>query len=103
MKNNYCDLTREQIEAVPERFKGFFESPFQYNLRNEFVAVPEDTFREMIAIIAEYATRAPLPAEQPSNQVMSLESCAECNGGQPTHYEGCSARIVGQQTKGGGK
>jgi hypothetical protein len=55
MKNDYCDLTHKQIRALPERFQGFLLSPFQWNLRNGMVAVPEDTFKEMIDIIAEYA------------------------------------------------
>jgi hypothetical protein len=57
MKNDYCELTYEQIAALPERFKGFLFSPFQFNLSNGYVGVPEDTFKEMIDIITEYATR----------------------------------------------
>jgi hypothetical protein len=55
MKNDYCDLSQQQIRALPERFQGFLLSPFQFNLRDGVVAVPEDTFKEMIDIIAEYA------------------------------------------------
>lgn len=55
MKNSYCKLSNEQIKKLPERFLGFMLSPFQYNLRNEMVFVPEDTLQEMIDIIAEYA------------------------------------------------
>jgi len=57
MKNDYCALTMEQIKSVPERFKGFLLSPFQFNLRNGYVLVPEDSFKEMIDIIAEYAVK----------------------------------------------
>jgi len=57
MKNTYCALSQKQINALPERFKGFLLSPFQFNLRNGMVAVPEDTFKEMIDIITEYAVR----------------------------------------------
>jgi len=53
--NDYCKLSNAEIRALPERFLGFLLSPFQFNLRNGMVAVPEDTFSEMIDIIAEYA------------------------------------------------
>lgn len=55
MKNEYCTLSQEQINRLPDRFKGYLLSPFQFNLHYEHVHVPEDTFREMIALIAEYA------------------------------------------------
>jgi len=72
MKNDYCKLSREEIKATPKRFWGFFLSPFQFNLRNGMVAVPEDTFEEMVAIIAEYAQSGAAPAhpgegEKPCN------------------------------------
>lgn len=70
MKNNYCDLTRQQINAVPERFKGFFLSPFQFNLRGGMVAVPEDTFKKMIDIIAEYAVATLAAPEDVRNQAL---------------------------------
>ena len=65
MKNDYCELSQDQIHALPDRFKGFLLSPFQFNLRNGMVAVPEDTFKEMIDIIAECAAAvaAPMPAQ----------------------------------------
>jgi hypothetical protein len=56
LKNNYCDLSHQQIRALPERFQGLLLSPFQFNLRDGMVAVPEDAFKEMIDLIAEYAT-----------------------------------------------
>jgi len=56
MKNDYCDLPHKQIRTLPERFQGFLLSPFQFNVRKGMVAVPEDTFKEMIDIITEYAT-----------------------------------------------
>jgi hypothetical protein len=68
MKNDYCKLTQEDIVALPDRFKGFLLSPFQHNLRNGCVLVPEDAFEEMIAIIAEYAVKeasAPPGAKAP--------------------------------------
>lgn len=55
MKNKYCDLPQAEIHKLPERFKGFLLSGFQYNLKDGFILVPEDTFKEMIDIIAEYA------------------------------------------------
>jgi hypothetical protein len=64
MKNDYCKLPEKQIHALPERFKGFLLSGFQHNLRNGFVMVPEDTFQEMIEIIAEYAEQSYIKATQ---------------------------------------
>ncbi len=61
MKNDYCDLSYKEIEALPERFRGFLFSPFQHNLRNGFILVPEDAFKEMIDIIVECA-KAAIPA-----------------------------------------
>jgi hypothetical protein len=58
MKNSYCELSNKQILALPERFRGFLLSPFQFNLRNGMVTVPEDTFQDMIDVIAEYAALA---------------------------------------------
>lgn len=55
MKNDYCNLAQEDIGRLPERFKGFLLSPFQHNLKDGYVLVPEDSFKEMIAVIAEYA------------------------------------------------
>lgn len=55
MKNEYCELPQKEIRALPPRFQGFLLSPFQWNLREGMVAVPEDTFKEMIDIITEYA------------------------------------------------
>lgn len=57
MKNDFCDLPQEAINDLPERFKGFLLSPFQFNRSDGFVQVPEDTFKEMVAIIAEYAQK----------------------------------------------
>ena len=56
MKNNYCALSQEEIHRLPERFKGYLLSPFQFNLFFGLVHVPEEKFREMIALIAEYAS-----------------------------------------------
>jgi len=67
MKNDYCKLSQKEILALPERFLGFLLSPFQFNLRNGMVAVPEDTFQEMIDIIAEYATKV-AAADRPAAQ-----------------------------------
>lgn len=61
MKNDYCELSLEEITALPERFHGFLMSPFQYNLKDGFILVPEDAFKEMIDIIVECA-RAAIPA-----------------------------------------
>lgn len=57
MKNTYCRLSQEEIRKLPERFQGFFLSPFQYNLRNEFILVPEDSFQEMIDLLTEAACK----------------------------------------------
>lgn len=53
IKNKYCDLTKEQIDELPERFQGFCLSPFQYNYKDGFILVPEDCFKEMIDMIME--------------------------------------------------
>lgn len=58
MKNDYCILPQEEIHRLPGRFKGFLLSPFQHNLKNGYVFVPEGAFKEMTAIIAEYASVA---------------------------------------------
>lgn len=57
MKNNYCRLTEDEVEElnIPNDFKGFFLSPFQFNLENGFVKVPEDCFIEMIEELVHYA------------------------------------------------
>ena len=55
MKNDYCDLPRKDIANLPERFQGFLLSPFQFTLRNGYVAVPETSFKEMIDLITEFA------------------------------------------------
>lgn len=68
MKNDYCNLSYDEIKSVPQRFKGFFLSPFQYNLRNGMVLVPDDTFKEMIALIAELAIKERDTAPQPQEQ-----------------------------------
>lgn len=65
MKNSYCDLSHEQIRALPERFQGFLLSPFQFNVNFGMVAVPEDTFKEMIDIIAEFAVQSQLQKNRP--------------------------------------
>lgn len=57
MKNNFCTMSEEEIALLPERFKGFFLSPFQHNLQRGYVMVPEDVFKEMIALIAELAVK----------------------------------------------
>lgn len=55
MKNDFCDLSQDEIHNLPDRFKGFLLSPFQFNKSNGFVMVPEDSFKEMIDIIGECA------------------------------------------------
>ena len=55
MKNNYCDLEQEEIHKLPEKYQGFLLSPFQFNVQNGMVAVPEDTFKKMIDVITEKA------------------------------------------------
>jgi hypothetical protein len=55
LKNNFCDLPQQDIHKLPERFKGFLLSPFHLNVKDGFVLVPDDTFKEMIDIITEYA------------------------------------------------
>jgi hypothetical protein len=60
MKNNFCSLTEIEIKQLPERYQGFFFSPFQHNrgignLHKDMIAVPVDTFQEMIDILTEKA------------------------------------------------
>lgn len=57
VKNEFCDLSYEEIAKVPERFKGFFLSPFHFNERNGYVAVPTETFKEMIDLLIEFAAQ----------------------------------------------
>jgi hypothetical protein len=55
MKNSYCDLSEKEIKNLPEKYQPFLFSPFQFNLKNGFILVPEDTFKNMIDLITEIA------------------------------------------------
>jgi len=55
MKNEFCDLPMNEIHALPEQYQGFLLSRF-YKERG-FVFVPEDTFKEMIDIVAAVAKK----------------------------------------------
>lgn len=72
MKNEFCDLSREQIATLPERFQGFFLSPFHLNRRNGYVLVPEDAFKEMIDLLAEYAQQE--AAANPTRVALEIQS-----------------------------
>lgn len=66
MKNTYCRLSNADIRKLPERFHGFFMSPFQFNLRNGYILVPEDSFQEMIDLLTQAACKeADMPFELP--------------------------------------
>ena len=56
MKNNYCPLPQDDINNlnVPSDLKGLLLSPFQHNLRDGFVIVPEDSFRDFVICTTEY-------------------------------------------------
>lgn len=56
MKNEFCDLSEDEISALPEDSRGFLLSRF-YKERG-FVFVPEDTFKEMIDIVAVAGQKA---------------------------------------------
>lgn len=53
MKNIYCELQEKDIRKLPERFQGFLLSPFYSD--NKLVYVPENTFKDMVKLITEYA------------------------------------------------
>ena len=56
MKNDYCPLNQNDIHTlIPEKYKPFLLSPFQYSAKNGVVQIPEDVFREMIEIITQHA------------------------------------------------
>ena len=57
-------MDEDEIKLLPNRFQGFLLSPFQYNVHGEYVRVPEDTFREMIALIEELAMREKLERDE---------------------------------------
>ncbi|HXU93212.1 MAG TPA: hypothetical protein VFP33_06095 [Gallionella sp.] len=82
MKNNYCKLSNEEIRKLPERFLGFLLSPFQYNLRNEMVVIPEDTFQEMIDIIAEYAQLVAANDKAPTHSAADQADGSGAMGGE---------------------
>ena len=58
MKNDYCDLAREEIERLPEQVRGILMSPFQFTVEGGYVRVPEDTFKHMIELITNFAKAA---------------------------------------------
>jgi hypothetical protein len=60
VKNNYCDLPEAEIRQLPERYRGFMLSPLHLNLRDGYVWVPEDTFKDMVDIVVEAAKAAAL-------------------------------------------
>lgn len=57
MKNDFCDLPRSQIMElkIPDEMIGFLLSPFQFSKQNGLVLVPEESFKEMIDFITQYA------------------------------------------------
>jgi hypothetical protein len=57
MKNDFCSLDEDVIYRLPRRYIGFLASPFQFNVRDGFVMVPADTFKELIGIIVETAIK----------------------------------------------
>lgn len=59
MKNEFCELSRREIDAllVPISVQGFLLSPFQFNVRDGFVLVPTEAFKDMIGLITEHAKR----------------------------------------------
>ncbi len=54
MKNNYCDLSEKEILKLPEDVHGLLLSPFHFNLKDGYILVPEDTFKNMIDAIVKY-------------------------------------------------
>lgn len=64
MKNAFCDLSEDEIAQVPNRYKGFLLTPFQFAQRFGFVMVSPDNFKALIDIVAEAAVAAtPAPNE----------------------------------------
>ena len=58
MKNEFCELSKAEIRSLPERYQGFFFSPFHLNQRDGYVLVPTDAFKDMIVLLAEAAQAA---------------------------------------------
>lgn len=58
MKNDYCDLPREEIERLPEQVRGILMSPFQFTVEGGYVRVPEDTFKHMVDLITNFSKAA---------------------------------------------
>ncbi len=53
MKNPYCDINEGEIKKLPERFQPYLFSKFWAD--RGCVQVPEETFKEMVDLIIEYA------------------------------------------------
>lgn len=58
MKNDYCDLSLEEIERLPAQVRGILMSPFQFTLDGGYLRVPEDTFKHMIDLITNFSEAA---------------------------------------------
>lgn len=56
MKNDFCDLDETQLRdmEIPPLATGLLTSPFQHNVRDGWVCVPADTFKQFTDCVADY-------------------------------------------------
>ena len=56
MKNAYCKLSEDEIRQlnIPNNLKGLLWAPFEWNLKNGYIMVPEDAFQDFVDITTEY-------------------------------------------------
>lgn len=80
MKNDFCSLTESEIKQLPERYHSFFFSPFQHNrgignLHQDMIAVPIDTFKEMIGILVEKAIEERKNKHHITSNICKIKHC----------------------------
>lgn len=67
MKNDFCDLPQQAIQAlkVPDTVKGLLLSPFQWNEKNGYIMVPVDSFKDMTDAVTAHALALDAKARAP--------------------------------------
>lgn len=67
MKNDFCDLPQQAIQAlkVPDTVKGLLLSPFQWNEQNGYIMVPTDAFKDMTDAVTAHALELDARARAP--------------------------------------
>lgn len=60
MKNAYCELDESQLREleIPPLAEGLLTSPFQYNCRDGWIRLPEDTFKKFVDVVTAYVVAA---------------------------------------------